>query len=259
MRRRILALALLAAAPGCATRAMRTQAGALAEAGEQLEAETAAFAAARTAVVQLRQRALVERRAEVAERGQQNAATLAQWRVAGTDDRKRRLALYEGVTAASEAMYEVRDQGLLWEESVLYARSALAIDRAALHRFVVQLALLARRADFVEGVKFYVAYGAAVAAQVDAGLQEVMAGVADAQAGPPAGPEGLAPAPTEPSTPGTRPTPVTPVDGPKPPDPNPVPRPNPPTPQPGVDPGPGEIGSGQRRGDGDAPGTLRDR
>ena len=41
---------------------MREQAAALADAGDRLESEAAAFAAARTAVVQLRQRGLVQRR-----------------------------------------------------------------------------------------------------------------------------------------------------------------------------------------------------
>ena len=167
--------------PGCAQKAMRTQAAALASAGQRLEAETAAFASARSAVVQLRQRALVERRQVVAEQGQYNARTLAQWRVAGTDDRARRLALFTGVVAGSEAMYEVRDQGLEWEESVLAARTALAIDGAALHRFVRQLLGLARPLRYTEGVRFYVEYGAQVAAQVDADLADVQASVAAAQ------------------------------------------------------------------------------
>src|SRR5262245_9994080 len=135
-------LGLAAPLGGCATKAMREQAGVLAAAGGLREREEAAFggagtggvqarargvggfAAARTGVVQLRQRSIVEVEAEVATTGQQNAATLAQWRVAGTDDRARRLALFEGVRAASEAMYEVRDQSLMWEESVLATQTA---------------------------------------------------------------------------------------------------------------------------------------
>lgn len=190
--------ALVGAASGCATKAMRTQAAALAAAGERLEAETAEFAAARTAVVQLRQRSLVQRKQEVAEQGQYNARTVAQWKVAGTDERKKRLALYDGIVAASEAMYEVRDQGLIWEESVLYTRSALAVDRAALHRFVRQLVALSRPTSFVDGVKFYVGYGAQVAVQVDDGLAEVKAAVAaahEAAAGPPPAPPGPPPGP----------------------------------------------------------------
>lgn len=199
----MFALATLAlAAPGCATRAMRAQAAALAEAGERLEAEAAAFAAARTAVVQLRQRGLVQRRQEVAEQGQYNARTVAQWRVAGSEDRARRLALFEAVVGASEAMYEVRDQGLIWEESVLYAQSALAIDRAALHRFVRQLVALSRPTRFIDSVKFYAAYGAQVAAQVDAGLTEVKAGIKAAQAGASERPEAEPGAPSPGSPPG---------------------------------------------------------
>ena len=166
---------------------------------------------------QLRQRGLVQRRQEVAEQGQYNVRTVAQWRVAGSEDRARRLALFEAVVGASEAMYEVRDQGLLWEESVLYSQSALAIDRAALHRFVRQLAALSRPIRFIEGVRFYASYGAQVAAQVDAGLEDVKAGIAAAQAaaserpgaepgGPsptprPSGPGGLAPGSTGPTPP----------------------------------------------------------
>lgn len=198
------------AAPGCAIKAMRSQAAALAEAGDRLESETAAFAAARTAVVQLRQRGLVQRRQEVAEQGQYNARTVAQWKVAGTEDRARRLALFEAVVGASEAMYEVRDQGLLWEESVLYTRSALTIDHAALHRFVRQLVSLSRPIGFIDGVKFYATYGAQVAAQVDAGLTEVKAGVKAAQAAASERPDA---APGGPSTPPTRPTdPTDPAD-----------------------------------------------
>ena len=197
------------AAPGCAQKAMRTQAAALASAGERLEAETAAFAAARSAVVQLRQRALVERRQVVAEQGQYNARTLAQWRVAGTDDRAKRLELFTGVVAGSEAMYEVRDQGLEWEESVLAARTALAIDGAALHRFVRQLLGLSRPLRFTEGVRFYVEYGAQVAAQVDADLADVQASVAAAQEAarpPPPGSIDAGPGANLPPTPTPTPT-----------------------------------------------------
>lgn len=204
------------AAPGCAIKAMRSQAAALAEAGDRLESETAAFAAARTAVVQLRQRGLVQRRQEVAEQGQYNARTVAQWKVAGTEDRARRLALFEAVVGASEAMYEVRDQGLLWEESVLYTRSALTIDHAALHRFVRQLVSLSRPIGFIDGVKFYATYGAQVAAQVDAGLTEVKAGVKAAQAAAserpeatPGGPLPIRPPTTNPTDP-TDPRPLPP-------------------------------------------------
>lgn len=180
---------------GCATKTMRTQAAALASAGDRLEAETAAFSAARTAVVQLRQRSLVQRKQEVAEQGQYNARTLVQWRVAGSEERAKRLELFTGVVAGSEAMYEVRDQGLLWEESVLAARNALGIDRAALHRFVRQLLGLSRPLRFIDGVRFYVEYGDQVAAQVDADLADVRASVAAAQASkdraPGGGPGGI--------------------------------------------------------------------
>jgi hypothetical protein len=221
-------LVLVLAASGCATAAMRGQAAALAEAGERLEAEAAAFTAARTAVVQLRQRSLVQRRQEVAEQGQYNARLVAQWKVAGSEDRARRLALFDAVVAGSEAMYEVRDQGLLWEESVLYTRSALAIDRAALHRFVRQLVSLSRPTRFIDGVKFYATYGAQVAAQVDAGLADVKADIAAAQAaaserpdatpggptptgpGGATGPGGLTPTPTDPEPRPTGPDGLTP-------------------------------------------------
>lgn len=225
--------AALVAAPGCATRAMRSQAAALADAGERLEAEAAAFTAARTAVVQLRQRSLVQRRQEVAEQGQYNARQVAQWKVASSEDRARRLALFDAVVAGSEAMYEVRDQGLLWEESVLYTRSALAIDRAALHRFVRQLVSLSRPSRFIDGVKFYASYGAQVTAQIDAGLADVKAGIAAAQAAaserPDATPGGPTPTPTRPAGPGG----LTPTE--------PEPRPRPPGPD-GLSPGPRRTG-----------------
>ncbi len=221
------------AAPGCAIKAMRSQAAALAEAGDRLESETAAFAAARTAVVQLRQRGLVQRRQEVAEQGQYNARTVAHWKVAGTEDRARRLALFEAVVGASEATYEVRDQGLLWEESVLYTRSALTIDHAALHRFVRQLVSLSRPIGFLDGVKFYATYGAQVAAQVDAGLTEVKAAVKAAQAAASERPD------AKPSNP---PTLVRPPSNPT--DPRPLP------------PGPDELSPDRHRADG---ATIKDR
>lgn len=224
--------------PCCATQAMREQAGVLAAAGERLESETAAFTAARTGVVQLRQRGLIQRKQEVAEQGQNNARTLAQWKVAGTPDRARRLALFEGVRAASEASYEVRDQGLLWEESVLYSRSALAIDRAALHRFIRSLVNLSRPARFIDGARFYAEYGATVAAQVDEGLADVKAGLAGAQES-------------------TRPGSVAPIDGGG--GTRPTPTPNP-------DPNPGTVGEppkpptppGPDRPDPLSPGPRRD-
>lgn len=239
----VVVMSMVAAASGCATSAMRSQAAALAEAGERLEAEAAAFTAARTVVVQLRQRSLVQRRQEVAEQGQANARVVAQWKIASSEDRAKRLALFDAVVAGSEAMYEVRDQGLQWEESVLYTRSALAIDRAALHRFVRQLVSLSRPTRFIDGVKFYATYGAQVAAQVDAGLADVKAGIAAAQAAaserPAATPGG--PTPTEPG-------PVTGPDGLKPTDPRPEPQP-----RPG---GPDGLLPGPRRNGGD---TLKNR
>lgn len=223
---------------GCATQAMREQAGVLAAAGERLEVETAAFTAARTGVVQLRQRALIQRKQEVAEQGQYNARTLAQWKVAGTPERARRVALFDGVVAASEASYEVRDQGLLWEESVLYSRSALAIDRAALHRFIRSLANLSRPAKFSHGARFYVEFGITVAEQVDAGLADVKAGLAAAQTE--ARPDSVTP--IDSGGGGTRPSPT--------PNPNPDPNPGalrepPPTP-PGTD-RPVDLTPGPRR------------
>jgi hypothetical protein len=132
--------------------------------------------------------------------------------------------LFTGVVAGSEAMYEVRDQGLEWEESVLAARTALAIDGAALHRFVRQLLGLSRPLRFTDGVRFYVEYGAQVAAQVDADLAEVQASVAAAQeavrppppGSPDAGPAAklplnqppTQPPPTEPSKPPEQPKPI---------------------------------------------------
>lgn len=234
-------VALAGLVGGCATRAMREQAGALAAASERLEAETGEFTAARTAVVQLRQRSLVQRKQEVAEQGQHNARTVAQWKIAGTEDRARRLALFDGIVGASEAMYEVRDQGLLWEESVLYTRSALAIDRAALHRLVRHLGSLSRPTRFIDGVRFYIEYGAQVGAQVDADLADVKAAVAAAQeAARPARPVGpITGNPTEP--------PVNPPIEPNPPvrdpaDPPVEPRPTDPS-------GPNTVGPGQTRRD----------
>jgi len=235
----LIVVMMVAVAPGCATSAMRSQAAALAEVGERLEAEAAAFTAARTAVVQLRQRSLVQRRQEVAEQGQANARVVAQWKIASSEDRAKRLALFDAVVAGSEAMYEVRDQGLQWEESVLYTRSALAIDRAALHRFVRQLVSLSRPTRFIDGVKFYATYGAQVAAQVDAGLADVKAGVAAAQAAASERPAATPGGPT-PSEPG----PVTGSDGRTPSDPRPDPRPRPT--------GPDGLLAGPRRNGGDS-------
>jgi len=214
---------------GCATKAMREHAGVLVHAGELLERETAAFAAARTGVVQLRQRSLVEDQAMVATTGQQNAATLAQWKVAETEDRRKRLALFEGVRAASEAMYEVRDRSLAWEESVVGTRTALAVDRAALHRFVLQLVRLAQPTKFLNEVKFYAEYGAQVGEKVGGELQEVLAGVKAAETAVDAAVDEPTTNPTPPTTPTnpTNPTPGNPV-GPLPVDPK-----NP------TDPGPG--------------------
>jgi hypothetical protein len=202
---------------GCATRTMREHAGAMVRAGEQLERETAAFAEARTGVVQLRQRSLVEQRAEAATRGQQNAATLAQWRVAKTEDRAKQLALFEGVREASEAMYSVRDQSLAWEESVLATRSALAVDRAALHRFVLQLVRLAQPGRFVDEVKFLAEYGGQIGEKVGGELQDVLAGVKAAEVA--AAAAGDKPTTLPGSVPGT-------------PNPNPNPNPNPANPNP---------------------------
>ncbi len=201
---------------GCATRAMREHAGVMVHAGELLERETAAFAAARTGVVQLRQRSLVEDRATVATTGQQNAATIAQWKVAGTEERAKRLALFDGVREASEAMFEVRDQSLAWEESVVATRTALAVDRAALHRFVLQLVRLAQPSSFMNEVKFFAEYGAQVGEKVGGELQDVLAGVKAAETAavaagdkPPTTPSN----PSNPTNPGTPANPSNPTPG----------------------------------------------
>lgn len=265
--RATIAAVLAALAGGCATRAMRDQAAALATAGEQLERETAAFASARTGVVQVRQRSLVEQRRAVAETGQQNAATLAQWRVAGTDDRARRLALFTGIREASEAMYEVRDESVVWEESVLASRTALAIDRAALHRFVLQLVRLSRPQRFMQGVKFYAEYGQQIAGKVDEGLKDVLAGMQAAEQQAPGGAGaggGGGPTPTPTPTPGVPSQPIGSTPQPREPtDPNGLPvgpvDPQDPRPQPQPQPEqPGTIKSGQRRSE-PAIGDVRGR
>lgn len=251
--RTIAAVGLGLVLGGCATRTMREHAAVMGRAGELLERETAAFAAARTGVVQLRQRSLVEQQAEVATTGQQNAATLGQWRVAGTDERGKRLALFEGVRAASEAMYEVRDQSLAWEESVLSARTALGVDRAALHRFVLQLVRLAQPGRFVDEVKFFAEYGAQVGDVIGGDLKEVLDGVKAAQAAadaagdpPPTPAQPTNPLPSVPVDP-VGPRPVDPVD-PRPTDPArptvPVGQNDPPV-EPPVDPKPRPTGPGE--------------
>lgn len=176
----LLALSL---APGCAQRDMRAQAAALAEAGARLESETAEFSAARSAVVRLRQRNLVERRQQIAEQGQFNARTVHFWKIAGDPERAKRLALYDGLVAASAAAAAVKDRPDEWEESVLSRANALTIDRAALHRLVQQLLILASPPRFLDSARFYVEYGAVVGKQVDDGLKDVQATVAAAGAG----------------------------------------------------------------------------
>ncbi len=256
----MIVVAVAIAEVGCATKAMRAQADALASAGERLEAETAAFTEARTAVVQLRQRNLVQRRQEVAEQGQYNVRTVAGWKIASDPERARKLELFHGVVAASEAMYEVRDQGPLWEESVIAARSALAIDRAALHRFVRQLITLSRPMRVIEGARFYLEYGIQVAAQVDADLAAVKALVADPApvtppgGGTPTGPTGLGPGgptgptdPTGPSNPNSS-DPTRPLQGP-PTDPRDPRDPRDPSgdPTPRASSGPDNLGANDRR------------
>lgn len=202
-------LLALAFAPGCAARTMRAQAAALADAGARLERETAEFTAARTAVVQLRQRNLVERRAQIAEQGQFNARTVHFWKIAGDEGRSRRLALFDGVVAASEAMAAVQDRPLEWEDSVRGRASALTIDRAALHRFTQQLLLLSRPGRFLDQARFYLEYGVVVSAQVEAGLKEVQGTVAAAQAAQ--GPGERVPPPSEPPPERPDPPPTDPV------------------------------------------------
>ena len=179
----VLSLAALALASGCAQREMRAQAAALAEAGARLEAETAEFAAARSAVVRLRQRNLVERRQQIAEQGQFNARTIHFWKIAADPERAKRLALFDGLVAASAAAAAVRDRPDEWEESVLARTHALTIDRAALRRFVQQLLVLSRPPRFLDSARFFVEYGAVVGKQVEGGLKEVQATVKAAGAG----------------------------------------------------------------------------
>ncbi len=177
----------LSLAPGCAQREMRAQAAALAEAGARLESETAEFTAARSAVVRLRQRNLIERRQQIAEQGQFNARQVHFWKIATDPDRARRLALFDGVVAASAAAAEVHDRPDEWEESVLARAHALTIDRAALHRLVQQLLILASPPRFLESARFYAEFGAVVGKQVGDGLKEVQDTVACAAAAQGAG------------------------------------------------------------------------
>lgn len=211
---------------------MRAQAGALARVGAQIERETAEFAAARSAVVQLRQRNLVERRQQAAEQGQFNARTIHFWKLASDPERQKRLALYDGLVAASTAAAAVQERPLEWEESVLARTHALTIDRAALHRFVQQLLSLSRPPRFLDNARFFAEYGAVVGQQVQAGLADVQASVAAVAgvsagagatlgastdlAGPrpqvppaqPPPPDPAAPEPTSPAPPGDRAPPV---------------------------------------------------
>lgn len=166
--------------PGCGSSRMRAQAGALAEVGARLERETAEFAAARSAVVQLRQRNLVERRQQAAEQGQFNARTIHFWKIAGDPERQKRLALYDGLVAASAAAAAVQERPLEWEESVVTRSHALTIDRGALHRFVQQLLTLSRPPRFLDDARFFAEYGAVVGQQVQEGLADVQASVAAA-------------------------------------------------------------------------------
>lgn len=167
----------LSLTPGCAQQEMRAQAAVLAEAGGKLERETAEFAAARGAVAQLRQRNLVERQQQIAEQGQFNARTIHFWKIASDPERTKQLALYDALVAAATATAAVQDRSYEWEESVLARTHALTIDRAALHRFVQQLLVLASPPRFLDGARFYVEYGAIVGQQVDAGLKDVRATV----------------------------------------------------------------------------------
>lgn len=198
----LLALSL---APGCAQRQMRAQAAALATAGARLETETAEFAAARSAVVRLRQRNLVERRQQIAEQGQFNARQIHFWKIASDPERARRLALFDGLVAASAAAAAVQDQPDAWEESVLARANALTIDRAALHRFVQQLLILASPPRFSDSVRFYGEFGAVVGKQVDDGLKEVQDTVAGAAAAQGAGDLAASGGGERPTTPGTAP------------------------------------------------------
>jgi hypothetical protein len=220
------ALLALSLAPACAHQQMRAQAAALATAAGTLERETAEFTAARAAVVQLRQRNLVERRQQIAEQGQFNARTVHFWKIASDPERQKRLALYDGLVAAGTAAAAVQDRPYEWEESVLARSHAITIDRAALHRFVQQLVVLSLPPRFLDSARFYIEYGAVVGQQVDAGLKDVretVAGAAAAQATGDSG--GSGDAPTRPDGPGDRqptdPGRQPPDDSPKPGDPRP--------------------------------------
>jgi hypothetical protein len=209
-------LAALSLAPACAQQQMRAQAAALATTARTLERETAEFTAARAAVVQLRQRNLVERRQQIAEQGQFNARTVHFWKIASDPERQKRLALYDGLVAAGAAAAAVQDRPYEWEESVLARDHALTIDPAALHRFVQQLVVLSRPPRFLDSARFYIEYGTVIGVQVDKGLQDVrdtVAGAAAAQA-----PDGGGEQPARPEGPPDR----TPGPGPKPGDPRPV-------------------------------------
>ncbi len=183
----LLALVLT---PACGTPRMRAQAGVLAESAARLERETGEFAAARTAVVQLRQRNLVERRALTAELAAANARQIHFWKIASDPERLKRLALFDGVVAGATAAGAAQERPLEWEESILARAHALTIDRAALHRFVLHLVTLSRPPRLRDEARFLIEYGAVVGAQVQSSLAEVQgsASAAGAAAGPAASP-----------------------------------------------------------------------
>lgn len=219
----LLALSLL---PACAQQQMRAQAAALAGAAATLERETAEFTAARAAVVQLRQRNLVERRQLIAEQGQFNARTVHFWKIASDPERQKRLALFDGLVAAGTAAAAVQDRPYEWEESVLARGHAITIDAAALHRFVQQLIVLSRPPRFLDSARFYIEYGAVIGTQVEAKLKDVRDTVAGAAAEQPPGDGGGTPPATDrPDGPGDRtpdqPPRQPPDDGPRPGDPRP--------------------------------------
>lgn len=218
-------LIALSLAPACAQQQMRAQAAALAGAASTLERETAEFTAARTAVVQLRQRNLVERRQQIAEQGQFNARTVHFWKIASDPERLKKLALFDGLVAAGAAAAAVQDRPYEWEESVLTRGHAMTIDPAALHRFVQQLVVLSRPPRFLDSARFYIEYGVVIGEQVDAKLKEVQKTVAGAAAAQATGDAGGGTTPDRPDGPGDRTPPggtrQPPDDGPKPGDPRP--------------------------------------
>lgn len=174
--RRVAVLVLVGAlACGCAARkSMQRQAVAIAAASEDLDDDLSRLEGALETVHHLRRVRIEGDRLAAARAARETEMMLGAWRLESDTLAHKKLEVFEGVRATSEAAaghaYGVIDYKLGVERPL----HVEVLDRAALHRLVALLLRLAKPSHAVGEVGFFVDYAIAVGDGAKQGVEQVV-------------------------------------------------------------------------------------